>query len=74
MAQAFTQNAELSMLVKTADIAFPSQVSGRDAIESILVRQFAVQYENVYTFCLSDPPPGTDGFVCDWLVCMTEKV
>lgn len=73
MAEAFATNAELSILVKTADIAFPSKASGRDAIESVLVRQFAAQYENVYTFCVSEPPSGTDGFVCDWLVCMTEK-
>lgn len=73
MVEAFAQNARLSMLVKTSDIAFPSSVEGRDAIESVLVREFAAQYENVYTFCLSDPPSDTNVFVCDWLVCMTEK-
>jgi hypothetical protein len=73
MVEAFAQNARLSMLVRTSDIAFPSSVQGRDAIETVLVREFAAQYENVYTFCLSEPPSGADVFVCDWLVCMTEK-
>ncbi|MDQ7976901.1 hypothetical protein QYH69_06545 [Paraburkholderia sp. SARCC-3016] len=70
---AFAENAELSMLVKTPDIAFPSSVHGRDAIGSVLVREFAARYENVYTFCVSDTPSDTEAFVCDWLVCMTEK-
>ena len=73
MADAFAKDAELSMLVKTGDIAFPSAAFGRDAIEAVLVRQFAAQYENVYTFCITDAPSETGVFVCDWLVCMTEK-
>jgi hypothetical protein len=73
MVEAFAQNARLSMLVKTSDIAFPSSVQGREAIEKVLVREFAAQYENVYTFCLSDPPSDANVLVCDWLVCMTEK-
>lgn len=73
MVGAFEANAVLSMLVKTKDIAFPSAVFGRDAIESVLVRQFAAQYENVYTFCITSAPSVTGVFVCDWLVCMTEK-
>jgi len=73
MVEAFAKDAELSMLVKTGDIAFPSAAFGRDAIEAVLVRQFAAQYENVYTFCITDAPSETGVFVCDWLVCMTEK-
>jgi len=73
MAEAFAEDAQLSMQVKTTDISFPSRVRGRAAIEAVLVRQFAAQYDNVYTFCLADAPPETGVFVCDWLVCMTEK-
>lgn len=71
--EAFATDAELSMRVKTDDISFPDKVRGREAISETMVRQFAQQYENVYTFCVGIPPVDTCEFASDWLVCMTEK-
>ncbi len=75
MAEAFTEDASLHMLVRQGAITFPPVSKGREAITDTLVRRFAVSYENVYTFCLSNPPAPQDGlaFSCDWLVAMTEK-
>jgi hypothetical protein len=74
MAQAFTHDASLAMLVNTGTISFPPLSSGRDAISEVLVRRFAQTYENVYTLCLASPPAGQVAtFTCDWLVAMTEK-
>lgn len=74
MAQAFTHDASLAMLVNTGTISFPPLSSGRDAITEVLVRRFGQTYENVYTLCLAPPPSGqVTTFTCDWLVAMTEK-
>jgi hypothetical protein len=73
MADAFTGDAVLSMVVKTDDIAFPAETRGLAAMSDVLVSQFALRYENVYTLCMGTPPSTQDDFGCDWLVCMTEK-
>jgi hypothetical protein len=73
MVEAFTPDAELTMDVKTAEIAFPPAVKGLNATSAVLVSQFAQRYENVYTFCIGAPPVTEEAFACDWLVCMTEK-
>ncbi|WP_323120073.1 hypothetical protein [Burkholderia alba] len=73
MTDAFTADAELTMTVDTADIAFPPAVSGVAAIAATLSGDFAQRYENVYTFCIGAPPQRDDRFECDWLVCMTDK-
>jgi hypothetical protein len=71
---AFAPDASLAMTVKTQAISFPQESHGREAIASVLVSQFALQYENVYTFCVGAmPDEGEREFSCDWLVCMTEK-
>jgi hypothetical protein len=71
---AFAQDASLAMTVKTTAIAFPQETHGRDAIASVLVSDFALKYENVYTFCIGAIPAAKQNeFSCDWLVCMTEK-
>lgn len=73
--QAFTPHAVLRMEVRTSAIQFPAASHGREAIKNVLVRQFNQSYENVYTFCLDEPPaaePRT--FSCGWLVAMSEKV
>lgn len=74
LAQAFTEDATLTMDVRTGSIAFPPVSQGREAIAEVLVRRFNQTYENVYTLCLV-PPPGlpADTLRCDWLVAMTEK-
>ncbi|MBN3752640.1 hypothetical protein G3N95_06785 [Paraburkholderia sp. Tr-20389] len=74
MTDAFAPDASLAMTVKTAAIAFPQETQGRDAIAAVLVSDFALKYENVYTFCVGAMPEhGQREFSCDWLVCMTEK-
>ena len=74
MRQAFTEDAELNIALKTDAISFPSSAKGVDALEDILVRKFGIDYENVYTFCLSAPPPaGATNFACHWLVGMSAK-
>ena len=73
MAQAFALDAQLTMQVNTGAIAFPPQVSGREGIADILVRQFGRSYDNVSTFCLAPPPAQVRAFSCDWLVTMTDK-
>jgi len=74
MQQAFAADAELEMVVKTDAISFPSSAKGIAALEDILVRRFALDFENVYTFCLAEPPEaGCRHFACDLLVGMSAK-
>ncbi len=74
MKKAFTESANLEMVVKTENISFPSNAIGLDAITDILVRKFNQNYENVYTFCISDSiKEDKDELFCNWLVGMTEK-
>ncbi|WP_028228465.1 hypothetical protein [Paraburkholderia ferrariae] len=74
MEAAFEEQAELVTRVRTDDIAFPPHLTGRDAITSIMVSQFAQRYENVYTFCIGAPPtPDALAYATNWLVCMTQK-
>jgi len=55
MRRAFAEDAELEMVINTDAISFPSSAKGVSAIEDIVVRRFGLDYENVYTFCLSQP-------------------
>jgi hypothetical protein len=74
VAQAFSRTATVEMLVKTDAIAFSPEARGAEAIGEMLVRRFAQQYENIYTFCLcSPPPPEAQRLDCGWLVVMSEK-
>lgn len=74
MASAFAPDAQLTMDVRTDAISFPSRSDGRDAITRVLVQDFGKTYENVYTFCLMQPPQGVVTDVsCDWLVGMSAK-
>jgi hypothetical protein len=73
MTDAFIADAELAMTVHTGEIAFPPAVRGVHAIAATLSSGFAQRYENVYTYCIGAPPERDDRFMCDWLVCMTEK-
>lgn len=73
IAQAFSAGASLTMQVNTTAIAFPSAVSGCEAIADVLVSEFSQKYENVYTFCIGEAPAAGAAWHCDWLVCMTEK-
>ncbi|MDE8604748.1 hypothetical protein M3I01_017955 [Marinomonas sp. RSW2] len=72
--EAFTDSASLKMILKTENIAFPSNTLGLNEISEVLVRKFGQTYENVYTFCVSDSlTSDKNALSCDWLVCMTEK-
>lgn len=74
MRRAFDEGARLRMVVRTEAISFPPGATGREAITDILVRGFAKTYENVRTFCLSQPPGREhDTFSCGWLVGMSAK-
>ena len=72
--QSFTPDATLEMVVHTGTISFPPQVSGRAGIADVLVRRFGQSYENVYTFCLGEPPSAEAvTHDCKWLVGMSVK-
>jgi hypothetical protein len=74
MRYAFTEAATLTMIVKTGAISFPALSKGIEAITEVLVRRFAQSYENVFTFCLEDPPKdNAKSFSCNWMVGMSEK-
>src|SRR5437868_5619987 len=71
---AFTDDIELRMIVQTDAISFPPVSKGREAVAHTLVRHFNQTYENIYTFCLANPPHGeAKAFSCPWLVAMSEK-
>jgi hypothetical protein len=74
LARAFAPDAVVALVVNTPNISFPPVVSGLDAVSDALISGFGRTYENVYTFCLSEPPgDGARRFTCDWLVGMSEK-
>jgi len=69
----FTSDAELVIRNQSANIAFPALTRGRSAIGDVLVRTFALSYENVYSFYLGRPRPGVREFTCPWLVGMSDR-
>jgi len=72
---AITDDVELRMIVQTDAISFPPISKGREPFTDTLVRHFNQSYENIYTFCLADPPPReSKAFSCRWLVAMSEKL
>src|SRR5690349_23354320 len=74
MTEAFAEDASLSIVVHSDNIAFPPVTQGRGAITDVLVRDFARTYENVRTVCLSFAPAATTTtFACSWLVAMSAK-
>jgi hypothetical protein len=74
MRRAFATDAELEMIVKTEGISFPGSARGVQAIEDILGRRFANDFENVYTFGLAQPSEANRRhFPCPWLVGMSGK-
>ncbi len=74
MRHAFAEAATLNMIVKTGVISFPPLSKGIQAITEVLVRRFAQSYENVFTFCLADPPKDSaKTFTCRWMVGMSER-
>jgi len=74
MRRAFTEDAELEVIVKTDAISFPQSAVGVDAIADAFGRRFADDFENVYTFGLARPTAANrHHFPCHWLVGMSAK-
>ena len=74
MRRAFAEAADLQMVVNTDAISFPGAAKGLAAIEDILGRRFANDFENIYTFCLARPTAANRRhFPCNWLVGMSAK-
>jgi len=71
--EVFSPDAELVVRNQSANIAFPPLTRGRSAIAEVLVRSFALAYENVYSFYLGRPRPSVREFTCPWLVGMSER-
>lgn len=69
----FSDDADLKIVNRTENIAFPAATLGRQAIADVLVRSFAQTYENIYSFYMARPPAEVTEFSCAWLVGMTEK-
>ena len=62
------------MIANTDTISFPGEAKGLDALDNILVRRFADEFENIYTFALSRPTAAhRRHFPCHWLVAMSVK-
>jgi hypothetical protein len=69
----FAEGSEMEFMLKTDSISFPGSAKGLRAIEDIL-RGFNIDYENIYTFCLSRPSDSDRRhFACHWLVGMSAK-
>ena len=73
MPQVFSEAATLEIFAKAESLSFPPLAQGLEAISDVLVRRFAQTYENVHTFCLTEPPNIETCFSCNWLVGMSEK-
>jgi len=74
MRRVFAEDVQLEMIVKTEAISFPNWANGLAAIEEILSRRFANDFENVYTFCLARPTEANRRhFPCHWLVGMSAR-
>jgi hypothetical protein len=75
MEHVFAGQACVEIIVKPGTISFPPLTKGLKSITDVLVRNFAVKYENIYTFCLERPNLRTreTGFSCDWFVGMSER-
>jgi hypothetical protein len=70
----FDSNAKLIMNVQSQNIDFPAEVDGIDEITKVLVQDFALQYEDVYSFCFSNTASYDKNQVkVAWLVCMRDK-
>lgn len=75
LTKVFSSDALLDMQVDSDLINFPSHVTGREAIADTLVKKFAQNYGNVFTYVFDDTVVTEDKKLsCMWLVVMTDKV
>jgi len=71
---AFDPVAVVRIEAQTETISFPPELSGVAEIERVLVKDFALAWQEVRTFCFSHP--GNDlrtAFSCRWLVAMHSR-
>jgi hypothetical protein len=73
MNRVFAENAKLEVAVETDAISFPPLTIGIVDITRVLVRDFDQINENVYSFCLTNPPSSSDTFACRWMVGMSDR-
>lgn len=72
--RSFAEDAVAAIVNRTDAIAFPGEIAGRDNLIDALLRRFALEFENVFTFCLCPPPlRRAPRFSCDWLVGMSVR-
>jgi len=71
---AFDPLAVVQIEAQTKTISFPPELSGVVQIEQILVKDFALAWQDVKTFCFSHPGDGfRPAFSCRWLVAMHSR-
>lgn len=74
MKLAFSPDVQLRMKVDNDNIDFPAQASGLTEVTDTLVRNFARENDNVFTFCLNDSlSVQGQQLNCDWVVFMTDR-
>lgn len=74
IASAFDPAAVVRIEAQTEAISFPPMLSGVALIEQVLVKDFALAWQEVRTFCFSHP--GDDfraDFSCRWMVVMHSR-
>jgi hypothetical protein len=70
----FAPDAEVEFQLRTEAAALPPEVSGLAAIEDVLCRRLASEFENVYSFALARPAAANRRhFPCHWLAGMAGK-
>ena len=74
MNKTFSDSAELDMVVKTEAITFPQKTFGQTSITDLLVKEFNLNYHNVYTFCVNNSINKNQQQLSNlWLVAMTDS-
>ncbi len=74
IAEAFDSAAVVTTEARTDTISFPPEMSGRELIEQVLVKDFARAWQDVRTFCFSHPGrEQRPAFTCQWMVAMQSR-
>ncbi|MFK7964929.1 MAG: hypothetical protein AB8C46_13280 [Burkholderiaceae bacterium] len=72
--EAFDPAAVVTIEARTDTISFPPVLSGRELIEQVLVKDFAVAWQDVRTFCFCHPGcEQRPAFTCQWMVAMHSR-
>ena len=74
IAEAFDPAAVVTIEARTDTISFPPVLSGRQLIEQVLVKDFALAWQDVRTCCFSHPgDEPRPAFTCQWMVAMRSR-